>query len=85
MEVANSDGAKVNFLQIKTAIPFPTESVAKVLGAAKKVLLVENNSEGQMGCLIREKTGIMMENRLLKYDGRPFHPAEILDKILSHD
>ena len=83
LEVANEGGLKVNFLQIKTALPFASEGVVKILNAAKKTLLIETNSEAQMGGVIREKTGILIENRFLRYDGRPFHPAEILDKIKS--
>jgi 2-oxoglutarate ferredoxin oxidoreductase subunit alpha len=83
IEVANSSGLKVNFLQIKIVLPFPAEGVTRVLQAAKKTLLVENNSEGQMGGVIRENTGIALQDRLLRYDGRPFNPAEILAKINS--
>jgi 2-oxoglutarate ferredoxin oxidoreductase subunit alpha len=83
MGVANENGLKVNFLQIKMVLPFPTEAVAAILGAAKKRVLVENNSEGQMGGVIRQYTGIEITDRLLRYDGRPLHPAEILAKI--HD
>ncbi len=83
LDVANSMGLKVNFLQIKLALPFPTEEVVRVLKAAKKTLLIETNSEAQMGGVIREYTGILLENKFLRYDGRPFHPAEILDKIQS--
>jgi len=81
MEVANEQGLKVNFLQIKMALPFPTEEVTRALSAAKKLLLIETNSEAQMGGVIRQYTGIKIENKFLRYDGRPFHPAEILDKI----
>ncbi len=82
INVATEAGLKVNFLQIKTVLPFPVEGVARVLSAAKKMLLIETNSEAQMGGVIREKTGVLVENKFLRYDGRPFHPAEILDKIL---
>ena len=34
-----------------------------------------------MASLIREQTGIEIKNKLLKYDGRPFYPEEIIEKI----
>lgn len=81
LEFAAEQGKKVNFLQIKYVLPFPTEPVENILRAAKKILLIETNSEGQMGGVITENTGIMLKNRFLRYDGRPFHPAQIVERI----
>ena len=92
MNVANENGAEragtapagagvVNFLQIKMALPFPSEMVTRVLSTAKKTLLVENNSMGQMGGVVREHTGIAIPQQLLRYDGRPLNSAEILERI----
>lgn len=75
---------RVNFLQIKMALPFPSEPVARILNAAKKTLLVENNATAQMGSIIRENTSIHLQNIYLRYDGRPMHSAEILDQISKH-
>ena len=44
---------------------------------AKNIILVECNLTGQLGRLIREKTGLKIKNRLLKYNGRPFHSDEL--------
>ena len=71
----------VNFLHLTWANPFPTQAVKKVLEKAKRVLNVECNYSAQMSGLIREKTGIEIKNNLLKYDGRPFYPEEIIDQI----
>jgi len=84
MEVANANGKSVNFLQIRCALPFPTESIARILSTAKRCLLVENNSEGQMGGVIREQTGILLDRKLLRYDGRPLSAPDILDAIETH-
>jgi 2-oxoglutarate ferredoxin oxidoreductase subunit alpha len=81
LEVANANGISVNFLQIKYASPFPEEGVARVLEASKNTLLIENNSTAQMGGMIREYTGIKIENQLLRYDGRPVNAPEILEAI----
>ncbi len=81
MDVANNQGKRVNFLQIKCVLPFPIEGVASILESAKKTLLIENNAEAQMGGVIRENTGIGFETKHLRYDGRPIHAAEVLDAI----
>lgn len=71
----------VNFLQLAWLNPFPTVQVSKILKQAKKVLNIECNYVSQVGGLIAEKTGIILENNFLKYDGRPFYPEEISAKI----
>jgi len=36
---------------------------------------------GRLAGLIREKTGIEIEDKFLKYDGRPFFVEEISEKL----
>lgn len=73
----------VNYLHITWMNPFPAETVKKVLSQAKSVLHIENNFTAQLAGLIREKTGIEIENKFLKYDGRPFFVEEVSEKIQS--
>lgn len=60
-----------------------SEEIKKEIENADKVILIENNSTGQLGRLIREKTGIKIENRILKYDGRAFNSDELKEEILK--
>ncbi len=76
----NSDGSKVNFLHISRVYPVKSIEVAKALVHTPKTLLVEANYTAKLGGLIRKETGIDLPNRLLKYDGEPFHPAEIVER-----
>jgi 2-oxoglutarate ferredoxin oxidoreductase subunit alpha len=69
------------FLQVLYCKPLSPQ-IKKEIQKAKKVILIECNVTGQLGRLIREKTGIKIENRLLKYNGRPFHSDE-LNKLLK--
>jgi len=69
------------FLQVLYCKPLSSE-IKKEIEKASKVILVECNVTGQLGRLIREKTGIKIENRLLKYNGRPFHSDE-LNKLIK--
>jgi len=39
-------------------------NIKKEMEKAKKIILVENNVTGQLGRLIREKTGIKIEKRI---------------------
>jgi 2-oxoglutarate/2-oxoacid ferredoxin oxidoreductase subunit alpha len=83
MDWLAKDGVKVNFLQLTHISPFPVETVQKLLRAAKRTLLIENNATGQLGSVIREQTGIELKERFLRSDGRPFCPEDIYDKVKS--
>jgi len=69
------------FLQISYISPFPKEAVKKEIEKSKKVVLVENNATGLLGDIIAEQTGHIIENKILKYDARPFIPSDIINKI----
>lgn len=69
------------FLQILYLKPLSDE-IKKEMMEAKKIILVEQNVTGQLGRLLREKTGMKIENRILKYDGRPFMSDELKKEIL---
>jgi len=76
-----ADAIRCNFLQVRYMNPFPTELVTEHLAGAKRKVLVENNYSGQLGALIREHTGIVMDYKILKYNGRPFSQNEVYDGV----
>jgi len=69
------------FIQILYIEPFPEKIREEIIG--KNIILIENNATGQLGSLIREKTGIFIEdkNKILRYDGRPFLCDELKREI----
>lgn len=67
-------GLNCEFLHIKYIEPFP--NIKKVI-EGKNLILVENNATGQLGNLIREKTGVEIKNKILRYDARPFLSDEL--------
>ena len=71
----------INFLQIRCLEPFPVKEVDTVLRQAKRRVLIENNYSGQLAGLIRERTGIDITDKFLKYDGRPINPEEIINLL----
>jgi 2-oxoglutarate ferredoxin oxidoreductase subunit alpha len=70
------------FLQVLYMKPM-SDKIKEEIQKAKKVILIENSSAGQLGRLIREKTGIKIEKRILKYDGRPFFADELKEEIMK--
>ena len=71
-------------IQIVWLEPFDADKFSKELKGVKKTVLVENNYTAQLGKLIREKTGLEIKSKILRYDSLPFDPdglAKQLDKI----
>jgi 2-oxoglutarate ferredoxin oxidoreductase subunit alpha len=75
---AMKDLPHVNFLHCTWLSPFPATAIKKVLQKSKKILNIELNFTGQLGGLIQEKTGIALPHQLLKYNGRPLFPEEVI-------
>ncbi len=82
MAIAEAIKENAAFLQIKLIQPFPTE-IAGMIAKAKKVACIEQNISGQLCRHIAAETGIMIENQILKYNGRPMRYDEIRDGIDS--
>ncbi|MFC1768571.1 2-oxoacid:acceptor oxidoreductase subunit alpha [Nanoarchaeota archaeon] len=81
MKDLRKEDIKVNYLQIKYIFPLPEKTIIDVIKKARKTVLVENNQTGQLGLLIRKFTGLSIDHKILKFDGRPFFPKEIIDGI----
>ncbi len=71
---------KINVLHFSYVYPLPG-GLDRFLKKFKKLILVENNAVGQLGKLIRQETGIEINDKVLKYDGRPFWSDEINELI----
>ena len=54
---------------------------AELLGAAARVIAVENNATGQFANLIRTQTGVNITERILKSDGWPFSVEEMTERL----
>ncbi len=71
------EGKGVRFMHIRYASPFAADTISSAIKRAKKCLIIEGNSEGQMRDLIREKTGLLIPQFYGRYDGRPFEAEEV--------
>jgi 2-oxoglutarate ferredoxin oxidoreductase subunit alpha len=47
----------------------------------KRYILVENNSTGQFGKLLRMELGVDLKEKILRYDGRPISVEEITNYL----
>jgi 2-oxoglutarate ferredoxin oxidoreductase subunit alpha len=77
------EGKETAFVHFTHVYPLHEKKVNDMFDkfGSKKLVLVENNATGQFGQLLRMQTGINIEEKLLKYNGRPFFPVEIVSKI----
>lgn len=83
VEILKEKKIHANVLQIKTAWPFHKKETTEILKKCKRPILVEQNFNGQMGGLIAENTGILIPEKILKYDGRPMTSKFIINNLKS--
>ena len=53
------------------------------MGTDKTIIIVEQNSMAQFGALVREQTGLAYDHAILKYDGRPIFPEDIIARVTA--
>lgn len=78
LEIAESRGLKL--IQPVILQPFPEKQIKKALEGVKRVIVAENNSLGQLAEIL-PRYGIKVDNKILKYDGRPFWLKELDEKL----
>ncbi len=81
MKILDREGISTNFLHITFVNPIHDEIISTVMKNAKRTIIIENNMTAQFAGIIREKTGLTFNHKILKYDGRPFAPEHIADAI----
>jgi 2-oxoglutarate/2-oxoacid ferredoxin oxidoreductase subunit alpha len=60
--------------------PFDAKRFKEALKGVKKIICVENNATGQLADFV-ECHGVNVDERILKYDGRPFSLDELSAKV----
>jgi len=80
-EMLKNDGVSASVLHLSEIWPFPAEAVSSALNNGTKSIVIESNATAQMAQLIRRETGHKVSRNILKFDGRPFSPGEIVDRL----
>lgn len=83
-KLLKEQGKNIGVIHFNYIWPF-AKGTEELLRKQKKLLMVEGNISGQMQYLIRQETGILIEETLFKYDGRPFWPEEIVERIMNFE
>jgi len=77
----HDEGKDVAMLHFTQVWPFPSRQVRDVLKDRDELICIENNASGQMASLIREKTGLAVDQKILQADGRPFSVQYLFETI----
>jgi len=80
MKMLEKEGINVNYLQILFMSPFPKKVVTETMKKFRTII-VENNKTSQLSSIIKENTGLGVDYKILKYDGRPFSPEDVYNGV----
>ena len=81
INMLKGEGLSLSFLQMRMLHPLPVEEVKRILKGKKRIIDVEDNYTGQLGGIIKEKTGISPDYYVLKYTGRPTSTTEVFGAL----
>jgi 2-oxoglutarate ferredoxin oxidoreductase subunit alpha len=83
MRLLHQQGRRTRLVSLPTVYPVHGAEIVRTLQGPGRRLLVEANYSGQLGRLLRAETGLEFPDRMLKYDGEPFYPREIVARALE--
>jgi len=81
----NDNGHSVKAIGVSDMMPYPEEEVSEFLESVEECLVVEMNATAQFRGLTQKELGRFGPklSSLLKYNGNPFEPAEVVDGFES--
>ena len=74
-------GVSANQLHFKYLLPFHASEALALLRGCRKTIVVENNFSGQFARHLRAETGFGADHVLTRYDGEPFEPGYIAERV----
>jgi 2-oxoglutarate ferredoxin oxidoreductase subunit alpha len=81
VDLLNREGLQAKMLHFSEIYPFPSKDFAREIKENATFFAIENNYGGQFADLFSFETGISVSHKILKYDGRPFSPGEIVAQV----
>ncbi len=83
VELLRAGGTDAGYAHFCDIWPFPRTAAEAALAGAERLICVEQNSTAQFAGLLRQETGIVVTQAVLKYDGRPLYPVEIVNAVMK--
>jgi 2-oxoglutarate ferredoxin oxidoreductase subunit alpha len=81
VQMLNRNGISAQMLHFSEIFPFTAASFTHKIKKKSKIFAVENNYNGQFAKIFTGETGLPVFHKILKYDGRPFSPQEIVSQV----
>jgi len=81
VEILNRDGLKSRMMHFSEIFPFSSKDLSGEITKEAKVFAVETNYIGQFADLFKSETSLPIHHKILKYDGRPITPKEIVTGV----
>jgi 2-oxoglutarate ferredoxin oxidoreductase subunit alpha len=81
LNMLKEEGFSLGFMQIRMIHPVPATYIMNALEGKKRIIDIEDNYSGQLGGIIKEKTGIAPNFHILKYTGRPMTTTEVYNAL----
>jgi 2-oxoglutarate/2-oxoacid ferredoxin oxidoreductase subunit alpha len=78
-KILKQENSDFTHLHLSFLSPFCKSVFEKLKG--KKLIVVENNKTSQLSQLILKETGIVVNHKVLKYDGRQFDPEDLAEGL----
>ncbi len=78
-----SPKSKIGYLHYTYLWPLKIDLLQRVAGKAKRIILIEQNHQGQLGMLIAQTCGMTFKEKILKANGRPFFVDELATLLTS--
>lgn len=83
VDLLKADGVRANMLHFVDVWPMAEERISAILEKTSYLVAVEGNFTAQFAGLVRELTGRKANHHILRYDGRPFSPQDIVERVKS--
>jgi 2-oxoglutarate ferredoxin oxidoreductase subunit alpha len=84
VEQLNRAGVSANQLHFKYMHPFHGTEASAILKGCRRTIVVENSFSGQFARHLRAESGFTVDHVLTRYDGEPFEPAYIAERVKAH-
>ena len=81
VNILRQEGKNIGYIHFSEVYPLRDDVIPREILKNSKLIGVENNATGQFAKLLKMEIGLGINNKILKYDGRPFNSHELVDKI----